>query len=290
MNISINKYLPDYELIDCGDNKKLERFGNIVLIRPEISAIEKPKLGHSEWKKMADTSFIADKNIWIKHKNKSFTEWGIQYKELDLQLKLTNFKHIGIFPEQVLNWEYIKKVSVSFKQTPNFLNLFGYTGISSLVAASNNYKVTHVEALKQIIAWGKQQALHNNITCIRWIVDDVVKFIKRENRRKNKYNFIVIDPPAIGYGTGGKRWIFEKDIMPLLEMVCQLLDNQAVIILNLYAHSMNEKFSHKLILEYFNDFNIETNSIIMGKSSYGNTIDHGQLIRLERNINSCQKL
>lgn len=284
MNIDINKYLPDYELIDCGNEKKLERFGDIVLIRPEISAQETPKLKYNEWEKMADASFVEEEKIWIKHKNKEFKDWFLPYKELHLQLKLTSFKHIGIFPEQVLNWDYISQASNSFSNTPKFLNLFGYTGVSSLVAAANNYKVTHVEALKQIINWGKQQALTNNITCIRWIVDDVLSFIERENRRKNKYNFIIIDPPAIGYGKGGKRWVFEKDIMTLLKIVNQLLENQAIVILNLYSHSITEKFSHKLILEYFKDFKIETNSKILGKSSYGNTIDHGNLMRLERNI------
>jgi 23S rRNA (cytosine1962-C5)-methyltransferase len=284
MNINISSYLPDYELIDCGNHKKLERFGDIIAIRPEISANTSPKLKFTEWENVADISFDAENNVWIMHKDKSLVEWGMTYRELNFKLRLTNFKHIGIFPEQAINWDYISKIKACFNNVPSFLNLFGYTGISSIVAASNNYKVTHIEALKQIINWGKQQAQDNNITCIRWIADDVLKFVERENRRKNKYNFIIIDPPAIGYGKGGKRWIFEKDIMPLLDMLSQILDNQAVVVLNLYSHSMNEKFSHKLILEYFKDFNIETNGIVLGKSSYGDTINHGQLIRLERNI------
>lgn len=289
MKVKLNKYLADYELIDCGNRKKIERFGDKILIRPEISADFSPVKKYSEWEEIADATFSETEKSWEIHKQGKFDEWFIDVEGLKIKLQLTNFKHVGIFPEQVFNWNYIKDVSNMFNGVPRFLNLFGYTGISSMCAAGCNYDVTHVEGLKQIVKWGSSLAENNGIVNIRWIVDDAVKFVERELRRENKYDLIMLDPPAIGYGKSGKRWVFEKDIDNLLASVRKLLKPKSVVILNLYAQSMNEKFGHKMILEYFNDFRIETFEKTLGVSSKDNFISHGYMIRLERGINSAQK-
>jgi 23S rRNA (cytosine1962-C5)-methyltransferase len=287
MEIKLNQYWSQYELVDCGNGKKLERFGEVLLIRPEVSAINTPEKPYNEWKTKADAEFFEDTGQW-KLFGKSLNNWVLPYgfvdDSLDFNLKLTNFKHVGIFPEQVINWLYIQKIANFFTEVPRFLNLFGYTGASSLIAARNGYKVTHVEALKQIIQWGKTQAESNGTTCIRWLNDDVVKFVEREKRRGNTYHVIMLDPPATGKGPGREHWQFEKDIQGLLLSIKEILAPKAVLIMNFYAHSMNEKFGHKMILEYFKDFKIETCDAIDGSSKSGKTINHGYLIRLERGL------
>lgn len=288
MEISINKLLPGYELIDCGNSKKLERFGDIVLIRPEISAENSPKLNFQKWKSIADAEFISKDNSvfgkWVLYKDIP-NEWNYKYKtsknDISILLQLTNTKHIGIFPEQVLNWKFIENQNV-VQSNRNILNFFAYTGISSLVAASCGYYVTHIDSIKKIVNRGKSNMLRSNLQNIRWLVDDAVKYSEKEIRRKNLYSGIIADPPATGKGPKGEIWVLEQDLEKFILNITALTTKENFIILNLYSHTINIKYLHKLILKYFSDYKIDFCDIIYGKSTHGDKIFHGYLLRLVR--------
>ncbi|HEY5221067.1 MAG TPA: class I SAM-dependent methyltransferase [Candidatus Paceibacterota bacterium] len=212
----------DYELLDSGDNKKLERFGPHVLIRPETQAIWKPL--HPElWKQAgAEFKFDKDKGSW---RGKSTPEpWVVSWRDdIKFSLRLTSFKHTGVFPEQAPNWEWIgEQVSALAKRggadKPKVLNLFGYTGIASIVAAKHGAHVTHLDASKQSNTWAKENAALSHVPpdTLRYITDDALKFVEREARRSSMYDGIILDPPAFGRGPDGEVWRIEEDIVPLL--------------------------------------------------------------------------
>ena len=288
MKIKIHKIFPEYELIDCGSYKKLERFGNKILIRPEQSAAGNTELSFDVWKKQAEAEFIETsqgKGAWKVYKKNS-SAWKMNYKgkgkNIDINLQYTKFKHVGVFPEQSFNWDYLQNIFHKFNTDVQLLNLFAYTGVASLLASSSGYNVTHVDALKQIVQWGKTQAKQNGIENIRWIVDDANKFVQREIRRNKKYHVIIMDPPTTGMGPKGERWKFERDMDDFVQSVKKLLEPQCVLIMSLYANSMNEKYAHKLILEHFRDFSTDFCNEIKGVSNTGNSMTHGYLVRLTR--------
>ena len=256
---------PDYELIDSGDGEKLERFGNQITARPEPQACWRKGLSNQEWEKLANAYFIkgkANKNNdeWGEWKVKSSAkeQWTISYKHDDMLLKmrlgLTSFKHVGIFPEQASNWNFIYDTIKSFN-TSNIkvLNLFAYTGIASIAAKAAGAEVTHVDSVKQVVSWSKENMELSGLKDIRWIVDDAVKFVNREVRRENKYNGIILDPPAYGRGPDGEKWILEESLTPLLEQ-CKLLltDKNNFIILNLYSMGFSALIAESLIKSIFN--------------------------------------
>lgn len=234
---------PDYELLDSGDNKKLERFGPFVLIRPETQAIWKPL--HPELWKTAKAEFRFDggKGSW-RSMNKGGSEtWDIAWgTEARFTLRLTSFKHTGVFPEQAPNWEWIgKKVSALAKHgaPPKVLNLFGYTGIASIVAAKHGAIVTHLDASKQSNTWAKENAMLSEVPpdTLRYITDDALKFVEREIRRGAVYDGIILDPPAFGRGPDGEVWKIEEDIVPLLSAVKKIFSQKpgSFFLLNGYA-------------------------------------------------------
>lgn len=256
---------PDYELIDSGDGEKLERFGNQIIARPEPQAFWRKGLSNQEWEKLANAYFIkgkANKNNdeWGEWKVKSSAkeQWTISYKHDDMLLKmrlgLTSFKHVGIFPEQASNWNFIYDTIKSFN-TSNIkvLNLFAYTGIASIAAKAAGAEVTHVDSVKQVVSWSKENMELSGLKDIRWIVDDAVKFVNREVRRENKYNGIILDPPAYGRGPDGEKWILEENLTPLLEQ-CKLLltDKNNFIILNLYSMGFSALIAESLVKSIFN--------------------------------------
>jgi len=231
----------DYELLDSGDNKKLERFGAIVLIRPETQAIWKP--AHPELWKQAKMEFLFDggKGSW--HGKGVPERWDIPWNDdARCTLRLTSFKHIGIFPEQAPNWKWIAECVNEFKKgdtSPNILNLFGYTGIASIVAAKHGAHVTHCDASKQSNVWAKENAALSGIPAdgIRYITDDALKFVEREARRGSVYDGIILDPPAFGRGPDGEVWKIEDDICKLLDAVRKILSPKSgsFFLLNGYA-------------------------------------------------------
>lgn len=233
----------EYELIDAGGSEKLERFGGYILIRPEPQAVWDKKLPAAEWEKTAHVKFISKSSssgIWDKKKNMP-DQWIIHYKTPRLNMKfrlgLTSFKHVGIFPEQAVNWEYIAS---SIKQLntdkPKILNLFAYTGAASVAARQSGADVYHVDSVKQVVTWARENMELNKLDNIRWIVEDALTFVKREMRRGSKYHGIILDPPAFGHGANGESWKLEKDINEMMKAVLSLLDeSNNFLILNTYS-------------------------------------------------------
>lgn len=230
----------DYQLLDSGDGRKLEKFGVFTLIRPEAEAIWHPTLKTDDWLQ-ASAEFIptAEKNggHW-KISKKMPERWQIEFRNLHFWLQTTASKHIGVFPEQATQWDWLSD-QVKMAPTPmRILNLFGYTGIASLVAAQAGAEVTHVDASQKMINWGKENQILSGLqnTSIRWLVDDAFKFVQREQRRGNHYSGIILDPPKFGRGPKGEVWEFYK-ILPDLLAACQtiLSPNPQFILLTAYA-------------------------------------------------------
>jgi len=234
----------DYELLDCGNSEKLERFGERILIRPEPQAIWDKGLSEEEWERLADTRFrarSATTGNWLKKKASLPDRWHLRYKTPDLDLKfrlaLTSFKHVGVFPEQAVNWDFIASSIKKIKTSQvRFLNLFAYTGGASLAARQAGADTTHVDSIKQVITWGNENMQLSGLDNIRWIVDDAIKFVKREVRRGKKYHGIILDPPAYGHGPKGEKWKLEDHINNLIKEVIRLLDEKEhFLVLNTYS-------------------------------------------------------
>lgn len=234
----ITKPSKDYELIDSGEGEKLERFGRYILRRPDPQALWRKNLDEKIWK-AADGSFSRDKdNAKWKIKEGTPNEWGVSLQDLNFIIKPTSFKHTGLFPEQESNWIWIREKINEAKRPIKALNLFGYTGGATLAALSAGAEVTHVDGSKSVITWARQNAEVSNLADkkVRWIEDDARKFVQRELKRGNKYDAIVMDPPAFGHGANNEVWKIEEDFLNLLEQ-CQALlsDNPLFILVNGYS-------------------------------------------------------
>ena len=233
---------PDYEYIDAGRGEKLERFGKVLVRRPEPQAVWDYNLAESEWK-AAQAWFqkqpgSEEKGRWALKPNTP-EKWWIEYPSeagaIKFKISLSSFKHVGIFPEQAPNWDYA--IEQCRRLGPSqVLNLFAYTGGASLAASTAGATVTHVEAIKQTVGWARENADAQNLTTIRWLEDDALRFTEREVRRGRKYQGLILDPPAYGRGPNGEKWILEEHLLPLMEACAQLLDpSRGFIILNLYS-------------------------------------------------------
>lgn len=233
-----------YELLDCGEFEKLERFGEFVLIRPEPQAVWPRAMSEAEWKQKAHVKFkqkTSNSGEWNKLK-KMPDQWRLEYAlptgdVLVFRLGLTAFKHIGIFPEQAVNWDYIANTLGAMQVSkPKVLNLFAYTGGASLAARAGGADVTHVDSVKQVVSWANENMQLSTLNNIRWMVDDALKFVQREARRGKTYNGIILDPPAFGHGPKGEKWKLEEHIAEMTGHVLQLLDPQKhFLILNAYS-------------------------------------------------------
>ena len=242
----------DYELIDSGNFEKLERFGKWVLIRPEPQAIWQKSMSEDEWQNVAHAMFrkdsrSEDRGEWS-CKSQMPEQWWIEYKYKEMNFKmrmgLTSFKHVGIFPEQASNWNFaydnIKDIAAKQATKPKVLNLFAYTGGATLAACSAGADVTHVDSVKQVVSWSKENMERSELDGIRWIVDDALKFVKREVKRGSIYNGIILDPPAYGRGPDGERWILEQNIGELLEACSKILaPKNGFLIFNLYSMGLS---------------------------------------------------
>ncbi len=237
-------HFPDYELIDCGNFEKLERFGKFVTIRPEPQALWDPILSEKEWQKRANMKFIPKSSSfgeWEK-KRDAPERWNIEYPIergpiIKFRLALTSFKHVGIFPEQCVNWDYIYQSVKSMKTPqPKVLNLFAYTGGASLSAKAAGADTVHLDSIKQVVSWANENQELSNLKDIRWIVEDAMAFVKKEVKRGKKYNGIILDPPAYGHGTEGQKWKLEEMINEMMHLVFELLDEEErFLILNTYS-------------------------------------------------------
>lgn len=234
----------NYELIDSGGFEKLERFGNIITIRPEPQAIWEKDLPNSDWEKRAHIRFVGSSprdGKWMELKPCP-ERWTLEYelnsqKILTFQLARTKFKHIGLFPEQSVNWERLFQALSAMKSPEkSVLNAFAYTGGASLAGRAAGASVTHVDSIKQVVSWAASNLALSKMDGIRWMVEDAPTFLNRELRRGKSYNAIVLDPPAFGHGPNGESWILEKQIYDLVDTAIQLLNpTEAILIVNTYS-------------------------------------------------------
>ena len=281
----------DYELIDCGDFAKLERFGKYITIRPEPKAIWKKTLSDAEWEKMAHTRFIPgggfstagqqDSGSW-KTLKRMDQQWPIVYQPLNLTLRMgmTSFKHVGVFPEQAPNWEFIysntsrlvKEAAAAKKPVPKVLNLFAYTGAASLAARVAGADVTHLDSVRQVVTWAKGNMELSRSNDIRWVVEDALKFVKREARRGNTYQGLILDPPAYGHGPNGEKWKLDECLFEMLrECSAILAPKDSFMVLNLYSNGYSAVLADTVVRRAFS-----------GLLSEGSLLSYGELVLRDR--------
>lgn len=255
----------DYELIDSGDFSKLERFGPYVTIRPEPKALWAKTL--SDWRALAHTEFTPGAGFGKAGKEDSGTwtmlrkmqeQWTIAYPAagFSLRLGLTAFKHVGVFPEQAPNWDFItrsiREIAVAQTAAPKVLNLFAYTGAASLAARRSGAEVTHLDAVRQVVTWARGNMEMSGLDGIRWIIEDALKFARREARRGNRYQGIILDPPAYGHGPDGERWKLDECLFDLLQQCAAILaPEKSFLVLNLYSNGYSAVLADTLVRSTF---------------------------------------
>ena len=227
-----------YELIDSGMEEKLERFGGVLLARPDPQALWEKKLVTSQWG-VANGKFEREgkDGKWVGRSDLP-KSWEIEFGGLKFLIKPTSFKHTGLFPEQLSNWQWGSELIKKAGREISVLNIFGYTGGATLAAAQAGAKVTHVDASKTAVAWARENAKLSGLEDkpVRWITEDAITFLKREIKRGTKYDAIIMDPPAFGHGPGGELWKFEENFLELLQLCAELLSEKPLFVLiNGYA-------------------------------------------------------
>ncbi len=233
----------DFELIDTSAGERLERWGDVILVRPDPQIIWDTPREHPLWRS-AHAVYHRSRSgggHWQALK-KVPAVWDIGYKGLRFNLKMMGFKHTGIFPEQATNWDFISDNIRAQKKPFKMLNLFGYTGAATLAAAAAGANVCHVDASKGMVSWARENACASGLADkpVRWIVDDCVKFVQKEIRRGNRYDGIVMDPPSYGRGPGGEIWKLEDQIFSLLNLCCEVLSEEAqFFVLNSYTTGLS---------------------------------------------------
>ena len=256
----------DYKILDMADGQKLEKWGNIILSRPDPQIIWKEKTFPSKWKNVNATYHRSKTGggSWEYHK-KLPEQWQIKYKDLTFNIKPMNFKHTGLFPEQAVNWDWmISKIKNSNREI-KVLNLFAYTGGATVACASAGASVCHVDSSKGMVTWAKENVTSSGLADkpVRYIIDDVVKFVNREIRRENKYDAIIMDPPSYGRGTNGEVWQFENNLYDLVDLCTKVLsDNPLFFLINSYTTGISSK-----VLE--NILNLTISKKFKGKTSSG---------------------
>lgn len=234
----------DYELIDCSDGEKLERWGSEVLVRPDPQVIWKSEKNHALWYKPAARYFRSKSGggQWQVYRHMP-SVWQIAYKDLDFNIKTMGFKHTGLFPEQAVNWDLTRKmISECGKSDVKVLNLFAYTGGATVACLKEGASVVHVDASKGMVQWAKENAAASGVAgaSVRWIVDDCIKFVQREIRRGNKYDIVILDPPSYGRGPKGEIWHLEDSLYDFIKLVSQVLsDNPVAVLLNSYTTGLS---------------------------------------------------
>lgn len=226
-----------YCLLDSGREEKLERFGDVLLVRPDPQALWEKHLNDEEWSK-ADGVYVREGREGGKWTGNLPKEWQIEFNSFTFLLKPTSFKHTGLFPEQVSNWKWSDNLIANANREVSVLNLFGYTGGATLAAAKAGAKVTHVDASKTAVAWARQNAELSGLkdAPVRWITEDALTFVKREIKRGVKYDAVVMDPPAFGHGPTGELWKIEEDFLELMKLLPELLSEKPLFVLvNGYA-------------------------------------------------------
>ena len=303
------EFWKDYQLLDCGNFEKLERFGNIVMARPEPKALWDKSMSDEQWDKMAHTCFHTgagfgkagkeDSGTWERRK-KMDDQWYIRYKgdqpglDFSLRLGLTSFKHVGVFPEQSSNWEYIYRQTSELVKTaqqtgapkPKVLNLFAYTGAATLAAKAAGADVTHLDSVRQVVTWARGNMESSGLNNIRWIVEDALKFARREAKRGNIYQGIILDPPAYGHGPDGEKWKLDECLNDMLKCVSSILAPQdSFMVLNLYSNGFSAVLGETIVRQNFCQDaafkSLDSGELVL-KDSFGKLLPLSVVVRLRR--------
>ena len=298
----------DYELLDSGRGEKLERFGAYVLARPEPKALWDKTMSESDWARLTHTRFKPgagfakagkeDSGTWERLK-KMEDQWYIRYKgtqeglDFTLRLGLTSFKHVGVFPEQAANWEYIyRETSHLVSQAretgaprPKVLNLFAYTGAASLAARAAGADVTHLDSVRQVVTWANGNMERSGLRDIRWVVEDAMKFARREAKRGNRYQGIILDPPAYGHGPDGEKWKLDECLFEMLRTVAQILEPEhSFMVLNLYSNGYSPLLGETTVREAFglkDGYQMESGELAL-RDRFGKALPLSIFVRLKR--------
>ncbi|MDP4280721.1 MAG: class I SAM-dependent methyltransferase [Bacteroidota bacterium] len=264
IQLSSSSNWQDYELIDSGGSEKLERFGKHILCRPEPQAVWKKSLPESEWEKLYSAKYIRMKGIetnrpdaqekgeWKKKRGMP-DQWYLDYRynkmHLKFRLGLTSFGHIGIFPEQAPNWDYIFDLIQEnpIKKGFRVLNLFAYTGGASLAASAAGAEVIHVDSVRPVITWARENMEASGLKDIHWVVEDALKFVRREAKRGNHYHGIILDPPAYGRGPDGEKWVLQDAIQEMMDNCSQLLEPGGFVLFSLYSMGFSSLIAENLV-------------------------------------------
>ncbi len=221
----------DYELLDCSEGERLERWGDIILIRPDPQVIWKTRKKHPLWKK-ANARYHRSNSgggkweVYTPIPN----EWNVNYNDLTFHIKTMGFKHTGLFPEQAVNWDYMTEIIKNAGRPVKVLNLFAYTGGATIACLKAGASVTHVDASKGMVQWARENASLSSVDDkpVRWLVDDCIKFVQREIRRGNKYDIIIMDPPSYGRGPGGEIWKLEDEVYNFVSLCSEIVSDDAL--------------------------------------------------------------
>ena len=304
---SPDKSWKDYELVDSGSFEKLERFGSYYLARPEPKALWDKTLPESEWQRLTHTRFTPgagfgkagkeDSGTWNRLR-KMDDQWYISYKGLQggpdfrLRLGLTSFKHVGVFPEQAPNWEFIYRNSRELvlkarnegAPVPKVLNLFAYTGAASLAARAAGADVTHLDSVRQVVTWARGNMENSGMDNIRWVVEDALKFARREARRGNLYQGIILDPPAYGHGPDGEKWKLDECLFDMLRQVSSILaPKDSFLVLNLYSNGYSAVLGETLVRQAFGGGGMQTESgELVLEDRFGKKLPLSVVVRMRR--------
>ena len=281
----------DYALVDSGNFEKLERFGPYLVARPEPQAIWNKSLPEAEWTERADAYFRKDKHSddrgeWV-CKPRTRQQWFVGYAHGDMRLRmrlgLTSFKHVGLFPEQAENWDFIHERVRRTGDGCRVLNLFAYTGGASLAAKSAGADVTHVDSVRQVVSWARENMEASGLDGIRWVVEDALKFTRREAKRGKRYDGIILDPPAYGRGPAGEKWVLEENINELLTLCAQLLEERhSFLVLNLYSMGLSALLARSAVRQLFGQCSGEQFGELYFTDPFGKALPLGVYYRLWR--------
>lgn len=283
-----------YELIDSGDFEKLERFGPYVTRRPEPQAIWRRSLPEQEWRRRADAWFVRDRQSdergrWRVREGIP-DRWQVEYAYKEMRLKmrlgLTSFKHVGLFPEQAENWNFIYDRCRELRaagSAPRVLNLFAYTGGATLAARAAGADATHVDSVRQVVTWACENMEASGLEGVRWIVEDALRFVRREVRRGSRYEGIVLDPPAYGRGADGEKWVLEEHIGEMLACCSELLQRKgAFLVLNLYSMGLSALLARTAVRQAFGAPPDEQAGELYFEDAAGKQLPLGTYYRLKR--------